>query len=148
MYYFSQKNFFKFRTEIFLLGYIWTGTRKSYCTVVFYISIFIFFQSQKNFKWGAKIPYLSIFWLQFNKDYYQILNKHPRIRETINFHPKQKKVNLGLKKLYLDLLAGMLKNYRHICNQRPPIFLIAKFHAKIRILKFGNKNALFGCFGQ
>ena len=42
----------------------------------------------------------------------------------------------------------MLKNYCHISNQHPPNCLIAKFHAKIRILKFGNKNALFGCFGQ
>ena len=42
----------------------------------------------------------------------------------------------------------MLKNYCHICNQRPPIFLIAKFCARIRILKFGTKNALFECFGQ
>ena len=50
--------------------------------------------------------------------------------------------------LYLGLWAGMLKNFCHICNQHPPIYLIAKFGAKIRIVKFGNKNALFGCFGQ
>ena len=42
----------------------------------------------------------------------------------------------------------MLKNYYHIYNQRRPICLIAKFRSKIRILKFGTKNALFGCFGQ
>ena len=42
----------------------------------------------------------------------------------------------------------MLKKYCHICNQRPPICLIAKFRTKIRITKFGTKNALFGCFGQ
>ena len=55
---------------------------------------------------------------------------------------------MGPKKLYLGLWAGMLKNYGHICNQRPSICLIAKFCAKISILKFGTKNALFGCFGQ
>ena len=55
---------------------------------------------------------------------------------------------MGLKKLYLGLWNGMLKNYWHIYNQRPPICLIAKFRAKIRIPKFGTKNALFGCFGQ
>ena len=38
------------------------------------------------------------------------------------------------------------KNYCHICNQHRLICLIAKFCAKIRILKFGTKNALFGCF--
>ena len=41
---------------------------------------------------------------------------------------------------------GMSKNYCHICNQHRLICLIAKFCAKIRILKFGTKNALFGCF--
>ena len=57
-----------------------------------------FIQKQKNFKPGPKKPYLGIFGLQFNKDYYQIFNQHPRICETINFHPKRKKkINLGLK---------------------------------------------------
>ena len=42
----------------------------------------------------------------------------------------------------------MLKNYYHICNQCPPICLIAKFCATIRIPELGTKNALFGCFGQ
>ena len=50
--------------------------------------------------------------------------------------------------LYLGLWAGMLKNYYHICNQRPLIYLMAKFRVKNRILKFATKNALFGCFGQ
>ena len=50
--------------------------------------------------------------------------------------------------LYLGHWAGMLKNYCHICNQRPPVYLMAKFRAKIRSFKFGIKNALFGIFGQ
>ena len=50
--------------------------------------------------------------------------------------------------LYLSIWAGMLKNYCDICNQHPPICLMVKFREKIRILKFGTKNALFGCFGQ
>ena len=99
---------------------------------------------------GPKLPYLDIFGLQFNKENCQIFNQHPRICETINFHPKLKKKqkNLGLKKLYLGLWPGMLKNYYHICNQCPPICLIAKFCATIRIPELGTKNALFGCFGQ
>ena len=48
---------------------------------------------------------------------------------------------LRTKSALLGLWAGMLKNYRHICNQRPPICLIAKFRVKIRILKHGTKNA-------
>ena len=57
----------------------------------------------------------------------------------------QNEKNLGLKKIYLGLWAGMLKNY---CNQHPPICLIAKFRAKIRSLKFGARNALFRCFWE
>ena len=61
---------------------------------------------------------------------------------------KTKKNKLGTKKALFGPLAGMLNNCCHICNQRPPIFLIAKFREKIAISKFGNKNVLFGCFGQ
>ena len=61
---------------------------------------------------------------------------------------KTKRIILGRKILYLGLWAGMLNNYCHICNQSPPICLIAKFCAKIRILKFGTENALFRWFGQ
>ena len=58
------------------------------------------------------------------------------------------KVFLGPKRLYLGLWAGTLKNCCHIWNQRSPTYLIVKFCPKIRILKFGTKNALSGCFGQ
>ena len=104
-------------------------------------------KNKKTLNLGPKLPYLDIFGLQFNKENCQIFNQHPRICETINFHPKWKKINLGLKTLYLGLWPGMLKNY-YICNQRPPICLIGKFCATIRILKIGTKNALFECIGQ
>ena len=57
---------------------------------------------------------------------------------------------MGTRKALFGSLGGVLKNYCHIhnCNQRPPVCLIAKFRAKIRILEFGTRNALFGCFGQ
>ena len=35
-----------------------------------------------------QIPYLGVFGLEFNKNYYQTFNQHPVICETINFHPK------------------------------------------------------------
>ena len=95
-----------------------------------------------------KIPYLGIFGLQFNKNYYQTFNQYTRICETIKFHPKQKKNKFGTKNALFGSLAGMLKNYCHIFNQRPPNRLIAKFCTNIGILKFGTKRALFGCFGQ
>ena len=41
-----------------------------------------------------------------------------------------------------------LECYFHICSQHPPICQTAKLCAKIRILKFGTKNALIGCFGE
>ena len=39
--------------------------------------------------------------------------------------------------------AGIWKYYCHVSNQRPRICLVAKFVAKIKILKFRSKNALF-----
>ena len=105
-------------------------------------------KNKNNLNLGTKIPYLGIFGLQLYKTYYQIFNQYRRICETIKFHPKWKKINLGPKMLYLGLWTGKLKNCCHICNQRPPICLIVKFCAKTRIFKFGTKNALFECFGQ
>ena len=61
---------------------------------------------------------------------------------------KKKKKHLGTKNNLFRSLGWNVENYCHTCNQRAPICLIAKFCAKIRILKFGTKNALFGCFGQ
>ena len=42
----------------------------------------------------------------------------------------------------------MLKNYCHICNQRPPVYQTARFRAKLRFFKFETKNTLLGCLGQ
>ena len=36
------------------------------------------------------------------------------------------------------------KNYCHSCNQRPPICLITKFRARLRIIKFEQKMPYFG----
>ena len=60
-------------------------------------------KNKKPLNLGAKIPYLGISGLQSNTKIYQIFNQHPRICETINFHPKRKekkkkKENLGQKK--------------------------------------------------
>ena len=108
----------------------------------------VLFKNKITLKLGPKIPHLGIFGLQFNQKYYQVFNQHPQISATINFHSKPKKINLWTKKLYLCLLAWKLKNNCHVCNQHSPIFLIAKFHVKIIILKFRTKNALFRWFGQ
>ena len=91
---------------------------------------------------GPKIPFLGIFELQFNKNYYQIFNQHTRICETKKFHSKQTNKKFGNKNALFGSLAGMLKNYSHISNKHPLNCLIAKFCAKIRILKFGTKKCL------
>ena len=57
-----------------------------------------------------------------------------------------KKNKLGTKNALFQSLARMLKNYCHISNKRPPNWVIAKFRAKIRILKFGTKNCLILVF--
>ena len=50
--------------------------------------------------------------------------------------------------LYLGHWAGMLKNYCHICNQRPPVYLMAKFRAKIRILNLEPKMPYLAFLGS
>ena len=57
-----------------------------------------------------------------------------------------KKNKFGTKNALFGSLDGILKNYCHICNQCPPNCLIAKFHAKIRTLKFGTKKCLIWVF--
>ena len=42
--------------------------------------------------------------------------------------------------------AGIWKYYCHVSNQRPQICLVAMLSAKVKILKFRTKNALFGYF--
>ena len=48
--------------------------------------------------------------------------------------------------IYLFFLVGIWKEYCHIWNQHPQIFLFAKFPGKIKIPKFGTKDALLGYF--
>ena len=59
----SCKNtFFKFRTKFVLFEYFQAGTQKIYCTVIFYISTFKFFQTQNfvqkqnSLSLGPKLP--------------------------------------------------------------------------------------------
>ena len=57
-----------------------------------------------------------------------------------SFVQKQNYLNLGPKMLYFGVF------YCHISNQHPRICLISKFRAKIKILKFGIKNAWLEVF--
>ena len=140
----------KFGTNIALIGYFRLEFQKSNILFVISFREFIsrqsFIQNKKTLNLSPKAPYLGIFGLQFNKNYCKIFKQHSQICEN-KVSSKTKKIFFRPKMLYLPLWAGMLKNYCDICNQRPPIYLMAKFRAKMRILKFGFKNALFGCFG-
>ena len=100
---------------------------------------------------GPKIPYLVIFRLQFNKNYYQIFNRYSGSFVLWKFHPKQKNNYFVQKLEFLNLepkmpYLGVLKNYFLFRNQRPRICLTAKFSVETKILKFGTKNAFFRYF--
>ena len=140
---FVQKKFcpktklLKFGTQIVSTGYFGLEFQKTdvefEISILEFVNLQSFIQKQTIFKLGTKNTLLRHFWAAVYKSCYQIFNQHTRIYENIKFHPKRKKVDLGPN---------------HISNQRLSNCLIAKFSAKIRILKFETKNALFGCFGQ
>ena len=51
--------------------------------------------------------------------------------------------------IYLDTFwAEVLETFCHIWNQCPRLCLTANFRTRTNMLKFGIKNALFGCFGN
>ena len=95
-------------------------------------------KNKKVLNLGPEIPYLGIFGLQFNKNYYQIFNQHTRICETIKFHPKRKKKNLGPKMLYFGLWLECWKT----------IVIFLSFVQKLESLNLEPKNVLFKCFEQ
>ena len=134
----------KFWTKIVLIGYFGLEFQKANVefeiSTLEFVNMQSFIQKLKKINLGPKIVYLGIFGLQYNKNYYQISNQHTWICETIMFPPKRKKKKFGNKNALFGSLAGMLKNYSHISNKHPPNCLIAKFCAKIRILKSGTKR--------
>ena len=105
-------------------------------------------KNKKTLNLGPKIPYLGTFGCNLIKTIVKFLISTLEFVKLWSFiQNKKNKKKLRTKNALLGLWAGMFKNYCHISNQRPPICLIAKFNVKIRILKFGTKNALFGCLG-
>ena len=59
----------------------------------------------------------------------------------------EKKVNLGPKMPYLDILGWKFeKLLSYLKNQQPGICHNAKFFAKLKILNLGTKNAWFTWF--
>ena len=75
-----------------------------------------------------KISYLGIFWVEFEKNYCHFRNQYA------TFHAKIKKLTFRTKTaLFGYSRARISKNHCHC--------LIAKFCAKIKIFRFGTKNA-------
>ena len=89
----SKVKALKFGTKSTLIGYFGLEFKKA--NILFEISLLEFANMQcfiqklkKKINLGPKTPYLGIFGLQFNRNYYQIFNKHSRICETIKVHTK------------------------------------------------------------
>ena len=97
----------------------------------------IFGKKLKRLSLGPKMAYLDIFGLEFENNIIMFETNTPK-----------KCLNLGPKILLCVLYfwAGIWKYYCHIWNLHPRICLFVKFGAKIKIHKFGTKNALFGYF--
>ena len=102
-------------------------------------------KKQKCLNLGPKMPFFIFwyFWVRIWKNYYDIWNQHFRICLNAKFREKMKMPNFGTENaLFRYIWARILKNYFYIWNQHPRIWL----NAKMKIPKFGVKNALYGYF--
>ena len=103
-------------------------------------------KNKKTLNLGPKIPYLGIFGLQFNKNYYQIFNQYSRICETIKFHPKPKK-NLGPKMLYWVFGLECSKTIVIFVINALQFVQLQSFVQKLEFLNLGPKMPKLGVFG-
>ena len=128
-----------FRTKAALFGYFWTGIRKSHCHIWNQHPEFVYLQNfVKKRKCLYLEPTISVF-LGWNS---KILLSYLKSASS-NFSCiwcKKNSLSLGPKMLEI------LKDYCHIWNQHPQICQTAKFLEKMKMSKFGTKNALFGIF--
>ena len=89
------------------------------------------------------MPYLSIFGLQFEKNWSQ----HPQMSLIAKLVKKQKYLNLGSKMCDSGIFGlEFEKKYCHVWNHHPRIYLIEKYREIMKMPKFGTKSALFGYF--
>ena len=105
-----------------------------------------FVRKRKYLNLETKMPYLGSFWLEFSKNYRHIWNQYPEISLIREFSTKQKCINLELKMPYLGISALEFEKLLSYWNQHPRIYLISKSREKIKMHKFGTKNALFRYF--
>ena len=84
--------------------------------------------------------YLGIFWLEFKKAIVLFEINALKFVWLLSF---VKNKNPTKYAWFAYFLAGIWEYYSHISNQRPQICLLAKFGAKIKLLKSWTKNTLF-----
>ena len=110
----------------------------------FYLQNFV--RKRKYLNLETKIPSLGSFWLEFSKNYCHIWNQYPQISLIRKFPKKQKCLNLEPKRPYLGIFALEFEKLLSYWNQHPRICLSSKSREKIKMHKFGTKNALFRYF--
>ena len=97
-------------------------------------------QKQKILKFQTKNVLLGIFRLKIRKNDCDIWNHPPRFCRNSKNGVKQKKTNLGPKMPYVGILGcrfeKLLSYFQHL-----RICQTAKFREKLKIFKFGTKNA-------
>ena len=109
-----KKNFLKCRTKIVLFGYFWAGTRKRYCTVVFYyISTLIFFQTKfcsklEILKSGTNIVLTGYFGLEFENTNVEFEISLLEFVNKQSFIQKQKLFKLGTKNTLLKYFGAAI----------------------------------------
>ena len=156
----------KFGTKSALFWYFWAKKKKllkNYCHIwnqhLQNIEIVKFLKKQKCLNLGSKMPYLGI----FDQKCLILVFSGKIFRKTIvifeistlefvnlqNFTKKKTKMpKFGTKNASFGYFwGGIWKQYCHIWNQHPRIFLIAKFHGKTKCLNLGSKMPYLSIFG-
>ena len=97
---------------------------------------------------GPKMPDLGIFGLEFQKNCYHIWNPHPQICQIAKACEKKwKRLNLGPKMPYLGIFGKEIQESIAIFGMSTLDFVkLRNFVKKMKMLKFGTKNAWFGYF--
>ena len=108
-----KNNFFECKTKIVLFGYFWTGTRKSYYTVVFlhhHPQIFStkFCPKIKILKLATKIVLIGYFGQEFQKTNLEFKISILEFVKMQSFIQKQKNFKLGTKNTLLRYFSAAI----------------------------------------
>ena len=108
---------FKFWTKNVLFWCFWAVILKTIgfgeISTLEFFKMQSFVQNKKKSNLAAKMFYLGIFRLKFEKNYCHIWNQHPEILQNINL------CRIPIHALFGCVLFAILKNFCHIWNQYP-----------------------------